>query len=72
MEAPTYWLMVLARIIQGISSSIIWVVGLALLWVIHILHHCSILAHTVSIRCDTAAESIVGSKSHVDTSPYRI
>lgn len=31
MEAPTYWLMVLARIIQGVSSSIIWVVGLALL-----------------------------------------
>ncbi|GJE87860.1 MFS general substrate transporter [Phanerochaete sordida] len=31
MLAPTYWLMVIARIIQGISSSIIWVVGLALL-----------------------------------------
>ncbi|EKM60730.1 uncharacterized protein PHACADRAFT_133462 [Phanerochaete carnosa HHB-10118-sp] len=31
MLAPTYWLMVLARIIQGISSSIIWIVGLALL-----------------------------------------
>ena len=31
MEAPTYWVMVLARIIQGFSSSIIWIVGLALL-----------------------------------------
>ena len=33
MEAPTYWVMVLARVIQGVSSSIIWVVGLALLCV---------------------------------------
>ncbi|KAI0072812.1 MFS general substrate transporter [Panus rudis PR-1116 ss-1] len=31
MEAPSYWLMVIARIIQGISSTIISVVGLALL-----------------------------------------
>ncbi|KAI0935830.1 hypothetical protein AcW1_000241 [Taiwanofungus camphoratus] len=31
MEAPKYWVMVLARIIQGISSSVVWVVGLALL-----------------------------------------
>ncbi|OCH84423.1 MFS general substrate transporter [Obba rivulosa] len=31
MEAPTYWMMALARIIQGISSSVVWVVGLALI-----------------------------------------
>ncbi|EMD41423.1 hypothetical protein CERSUDRAFT_128182, partial [Gelatoporia subvermispora B] len=31
MEAPTYWVMALARIIQGISSSVVWVVGLALI-----------------------------------------
>jgi predicted MFS family arabinose efflux permease len=31
MEAPTYWLMCLARVLQGISSSVVWVVGLALL-----------------------------------------
>jgi len=31
MEAPFYWLMVVARIIQGISSSVVWVVALALL-----------------------------------------
>lgn len=31
MEAPTYAVMVVARFIQGISSSAIWVVGLALL-----------------------------------------
>lgn len=31
MEADKYWVMLLARIIQGISSSVIWVVGLALL-----------------------------------------
>lgn len=33
MEAPKYWVMILARVIQGISSSVIWVVGLALLYV---------------------------------------
>jgi DHA1 family solute carrier family 18 vesicular amine transporter 1/2 len=31
MEAPTYWVMCLARIFQGVSSSVVWVVGLALL-----------------------------------------
>ncbi|KAI0063212.1 MFS general substrate transporter [Artomyces pyxidatus] len=31
MEAPVYWVMALARVIQGISSSVVWVVGLALL-----------------------------------------
>ncbi|THH30179.1 hypothetical protein EUX98_g4004 [Antrodiella citrinella] len=31
MEAPTYWVMILARVLQGISSSVIWVVGLAML-----------------------------------------
>ncbi|EJF58463.1 MFS general substrate transporter [Dichomitus squalens LYAD-421 SS1] len=30
MEAPTYWVMALARVLQGISGSVIWVVGLAL------------------------------------------
>ncbi|KAL1952322.1 hypothetical protein VTO73DRAFT_1471 [Trametes versicolor] len=31
MEAPTFWVMVLARIAQGISACVIWVVGLALI-----------------------------------------
>lgn len=31
MEAPTFWVMVLARIAQGISACVIWVVGLALM-----------------------------------------
>ncbi|KAI0761685.1 MFS general substrate transporter [Trametes elegans] len=31
MEAPSFWVMVLARIAQGISACVIWVVGLALL-----------------------------------------
>ena len=33
MEAPAYWLMVLARFLQGVSSTVIWTVGLALLYV---------------------------------------
>ncbi|PCH33242.1 MFS general substrate transporter [Wolfiporia cocos MD-104 SS10] len=31
MLAPTYWLMVIARLLQGLSSSVIWVAGLALI-----------------------------------------
>jgi MFS transporter, DHA1 family, solute carrier family 18 (vesicular amine transporter), member 1/2 len=31
MEAHAYWLMVLARFVQGASSAVIWTVGLALL-----------------------------------------
>lgn len=31
MEAPAYWLMALARILQGLSSTVMWTVGLALL-----------------------------------------
>ncbi|KAE9409352.1 MFS general substrate transporter [Gymnopus androsaceus JB14] len=31
MEAPVYWLMCLARILQGIGSTMVWVIGLALL-----------------------------------------
>ena len=31
MEAKAYWVMIIARLIQGISSAVIWVVGLALL-----------------------------------------
>ena len=34
MEAPKYWVMALARIIQGISSSVVWTTGLALLYVV--------------------------------------
>ena len=33
MEAPVYWLMILARLLQGISSTVTWTVGLALLYV---------------------------------------
>jgi DHA1 family solute carrier family 18 vesicular amine transporter 1/2 len=33
MEAPAYWLMILARFLQGVSSTVIWTVGLALLYV---------------------------------------
>ena len=35
MEAPAYWLMVVARITQGISSAVVWTVALALLYAIH-------------------------------------
>ncbi|KAF5338417.1 hypothetical protein D9758_012225 [Tetrapyrgos nigripes] len=31
MEAPVYWLMVLARVLQGVGSTCVWVVGMALI-----------------------------------------
>ena len=33
MEAPTYWVMCLARALQGIGSTMVWVIGLALMYV---------------------------------------
>ncbi len=33
MEAPTYWLMCFARALQGIGSTMVWVIGLALMCV---------------------------------------
>ena len=40
MLAPNYPLMCIARVFQGISSSVIWVVGLALLYVIISISSC--------------------------------
>jgi predicted MFS family arabinose efflux permease len=37
MEAPTYVVMCIARILQGFSSSVIWVVGLAYLYAVFLL-----------------------------------
>lgn len=34
MLAPDYAVMAVARVIQGISSSMVWIVGLALLYVV--------------------------------------
>jgi MFS family permease len=31
MEAPAYWVMCLSRVLQGISSSVVWTLGIALL-----------------------------------------
>ena len=33
MEAPAYYVMVIARALQGISSAVVWTVGMALLYV---------------------------------------
>lgn len=33
MESRKYWTMILARFLQGVSSTMVWVVGLALLYV---------------------------------------
>ena len=61
MEARTYWLMVLARILQGASSSVIWVLGLALVLALHRLSTVIELANA-HYSCDTTHESIQGRK----------
>lgn len=43
MEAPKYWVMVVARVIQGISSSMVWVAGLALMLVASLAGHFRLL-----------------------------
>jgi DHA1 family solute carrier family 18 vesicular amine transporter 1/2 len=58
MEAPNYALMAIARALQGISSSMVWIVGLALLLVTSLQFD---VFHTHSLRsCDTAPEKKVG------------
>jgi len=37
MEARVYWLMILARFLQGVSSTVIWTLGLAILYVLSTL-----------------------------------
>ena len=62
MEAPTYWVMVIARIVQGISSSMIWVVGLALMYVCSFFFHLLSLIRSCGGRCDTTPKQVVGSE----------
>ena len=68
MEAPTYWLMILARFLQGVSSTVIWTVGLALLYVDYRSSKRYFLGPYISMidrppglyRCDTAPEQHLG------------
>jgi DHA1 family solute carrier family 18 vesicular amine transporter 1/2 len=68
MEAPTYWLMILARFLQGVSSTVIWTVGLALLYVVGLLILKKLFAWLTNTvdrppglrRCDTAPEQHLG------------
>lgn len=49
MEAPKYWVMVLARIMQGMSSSTVWTSGLALLWVMFCpFVMCTVISNVIS------------------------
>ena len=69
MEAPVYWLMILARILQGISSTVIWTIGLALLYVRRLMSTLQAIFPwlpnstdhlSLSCRCDTAPENHLG------------
>ena len=71
MEVPTYWLMVIARVIQGISSSVVWVVGLALLYDAFLINAWAILLTFLIISCDTVPEASVGSVYHFSPSELR-
>lgn len=39
MEAPNFIVMCIARVLQGLGSSMVWVVGLALLYVPYMMMH---------------------------------
>ncbi len=64
MEAPKYWVMIIARILQGVSSSMIWVVGLALLYECMLSWSTLNLLRIMALRCDTCPERIVGSETN--------
>ena len=71
MEVPTYWLMVIARVIQGISSSVVWVVGLALLYDAFFIYVWVISLTFLITSCDTVPEASVGSVYHFSPSELR-
>lgn len=69
MEAPVYWVMILARVLQGISSTVIWTVGLALLYVQRLMSTLQAIFPwlpnstdhlSLSRRCDTVPEKRLG------------
>lgn len=61
MLAPTYWVMALARVIQGVSSSMVWVVALALLYVVSfVVSGHSHKGNQSLNRCDTTPERYIG------------
>lgn len=76
MLAPTYWVMVLARLIQGIGSAMIWTVGLALLCVVfpkesfvsQVVKQSWLLVGLMTFdfvnRCDTVPQKDVGRECH--------
>ena len=63
MESPVYWLMCLARVLQGISSSVVRVVGLALLCVTDSCCElvCSQKLTTIQSSADIVPEKKIGS-----------
>ncbi|CCM06621.1 uncharacterized protein FIBRA_08901 [Fibroporia radiculosa] len=58
MESPTYWPMIIARILQGFSSSVVWVVGLAL--VCDTIHENSIGRHFGLAMSGAALGTVIG------------
>ncbi|KAJ7226014.1 MFS general substrate transporter [Mycena pura] len=58
MEAPNYAVMCVARVLQGVGSTMVWVVGLALLYVCECVfapfNECCLL------RCDSTPEQYIG------------
>ena len=62
MEAPNYAVMVVARFVQGISSSVIWVVGLALLSALRL-----ILIHSIDVE-SIKSEPMLSQKKCLDVS----
>ena len=62
MEAPAYWVMCVARALQGVSSTCIWVAGLALMYV---FFRCltslgSLFDFFLPVSCDVTPEELVG------------
>ena len=63
MEAPSFAVMCIARMIQGVSSSVIWVVGLAFLYVYQILYYSkSGITVLWSTSCDGTPRQVIGSE----------
>ena len=72
MEAKSLWVMLVARFLQGISSSTVWVIGLALMYAPPTLVLPPNLQYLTSRhhRCDTTPEDKAGREPNLSPTGF--
>ena len=69
MEAPTFWVMCIGRLLQGLASAVIIVAGFALMYDKQFLSKTPV---DDILRCDATAHKDVGSKYYLTIWEYEM